>query len=88
LLPAGANRRVGLAPTGKRRLVTAHPPQQPFLSPVTAGPCWVQAGGKFSVVVEGQGGASLAVLSPRGQSSRGSQRTFINYISTRQPQYL
>src|SRR5215469_6781000 len=24
LLPAGANRRVGLAPTGKRRLVTAH----------------------------------------------------------------
>src|SRR5712671_5011355 len=25
LLPAGANRRVGLAPTGKRRLVTAHP---------------------------------------------------------------
>src|SRR5215813_10425484 len=24
-LPAGANRRVGLAPTGKRRLVTAHP---------------------------------------------------------------
>src|SRR5215468_4694548 len=26
LLPAGANRRVGLAPTGKRRLVTAHTP--------------------------------------------------------------
>src|SRR6516165_4934831 len=25
LLPAGANRRVGLAPTGKRRLVTARP---------------------------------------------------------------
>jgi hypothetical protein len=25
LLPAGAIRRVGLAPTGKRRLVTAHP---------------------------------------------------------------
>jgi hypothetical protein len=25
LLPAGANRRVGLAPTGKPRLVTAHP---------------------------------------------------------------
>src|ERR1700704_5361671 len=25
LLPAGAGRRVGLAPTGKRRLVTAHP---------------------------------------------------------------
>src|SRR3982075_122199 len=25
LLPAGANRRVGLAPPGKRRLVTAHP---------------------------------------------------------------
>jgi hypothetical protein len=25
LLPAGANRRVGHAPTGKRRLVTAHP---------------------------------------------------------------
>src|SRR6266403_1572581 len=25
LLPAGANRRVGLAPTGKRRLITAHP---------------------------------------------------------------
>src|SRR5215831_11595379 len=24
LLPAGANRRVGLAPTGKRRLFTAH----------------------------------------------------------------
>src|SRR5215471_516078 len=24
LLPAGADRRVGLAPTGKRRLVTAH----------------------------------------------------------------
>src|SRR5437660_8336156 len=24
LLPAGANRRVGLAPTGKRRLITAH----------------------------------------------------------------
>src|SRR6516164_4984979 len=24
LLPAGANRRVGLAPAGKRRLVTAH----------------------------------------------------------------
>src|SRR5271155_257293 len=25
LLPAGANRRWGLAPTGKRRLITAHP---------------------------------------------------------------
>jgi hypothetical protein len=25
LLPAGANRRAGLAPAGKRRLVTAHP---------------------------------------------------------------
>jgi len=24
LLPAGANHRVGLAPTGKRRLFTAH----------------------------------------------------------------
>jgi hypothetical protein len=31
LLPAGANRRVGLAPTGKRRLVTAHTPMQTFL---------------------------------------------------------
>src|SRR5258708_13436734 len=30
LLPAGANRRVGLAPTGKRRLVTAHPPSCHF----------------------------------------------------------
>src|SRR6266478_298929 len=29
LLPAGANRRVGLAPTGKRRLVTAHPHSGP-----------------------------------------------------------
>jgi hypothetical protein len=29
LLPAGANRRVGLAPTGKRRLVTAHPHSRP-----------------------------------------------------------
>jgi hypothetical protein len=32
LLPAGANRRVGLAPTGKRRLVTAHTQRRP-LSP-------------------------------------------------------
>src|SRR6202040_1149854 len=31
LLPAGANRRVGLAPTGKRRLVTA---------PALSGPSW------------------------------------------------
>src|SRR5712672_3140219 len=30
LLPAGANRRVGLAPTGKRRLVTAHTPWRPL----------------------------------------------------------
>src|SRR5258708_20820890 len=30
LLPAGANRRVGLAPTGKRRLVTAHPHPRSF----------------------------------------------------------
>src|SRR5580693_4609767 len=30
LLPAGANRRVGLAPTGKRRLVTAHAEFQTF----------------------------------------------------------
>ena len=29
LLPAGANRRVGLAPTGKRRLVTAHVERRP-----------------------------------------------------------
>src|SRR5215470_4693779 len=29
LLPAGANRRVGLAPTGKRRLATAHPHSRP-----------------------------------------------------------
>src|SRR5882757_2437513 len=29
LLPAGANRRVGLAPTGKRRLVTAHTQTRP-----------------------------------------------------------
>jgi hypothetical protein len=29
LLPAGANRRVGLAPTGKRRLVTAHVESRP-----------------------------------------------------------
>src|SRR5207253_8658479 len=40
LLPAGANRRVGLAPTGKRRLVTAHPqggpPEQFHGSPETA----------------------------------------------------
>src|SRR6185437_6160319 len=36
LLPAGANRRVGLAPTGKRRLVTAHP--QSCRSPVLLGP--------------------------------------------------
>src|SRR5438105_12684576 len=32
LLPAGANRRVGLAPTGKRRLVTAHPRDRRFRS--------------------------------------------------------
>src|SRR5467141_1009067 len=32
LLPAGANRRVGLAPTGKRRLVTAHPHPRSFSS--------------------------------------------------------
>ena len=31
LLPAGANRRVGLAPTGKRRLVTAHTRSEPWL---------------------------------------------------------
>src|SRR5438105_15200478 len=30
LLPAGANRRVGLAPTGKRRLVTAHTRRETF----------------------------------------------------------
>src|SRR6266700_168937 len=36
LLPAGANRRVGLAPTGKRRLVTAHPHCSHCLSPVAA----------------------------------------------------
>src|SRR5215472_10513404 len=29
LLPAGAKRRVGLAPTGKRRLVTAHVESRP-----------------------------------------------------------
>jgi hypothetical protein len=34
LLPAGANRRVGLAPTGKRRLVTAHPHCRHCLEPV------------------------------------------------------
>src|SRR6516164_11843383 len=38
LLPAGANRRVGLAPTGKRRLVTAHPQTGHCLSPVVAPP--------------------------------------------------
>src|SRR6202030_473153 len=39
LLPAGANRRVGLAPTGKRRLVTAHPHCRNLPSPV-AGSQW------------------------------------------------
>src|SRR5712675_597614 len=34
LLPAGANRRVGLAPTGKRRLVTAHTHSGPLRWPV------------------------------------------------------
>jgi adenylate cyclase len=33
LLPAGANRRVGLAPTGKRRLVTAHARSGPRAGP-------------------------------------------------------
>ncbi len=33
LLPAGAFRRVGLAPTGKRRLVTAHTPKRHSPSP-------------------------------------------------------
>src|SRR5215471_6251791 len=46
LLPAGANRRVGLAPTGKRRLVTAHPHCGHYLEPV-AGSQW---GGKLSFV--------------------------------------
>ena len=36
LLPAGANRRVGLAPTGKRRLVTAHPHCGHCVEPVAA----------------------------------------------------
>src|SRR6185312_5220962 len=34
LLPAGANRRVGLTPTGKRRLVTAHPHFGHCMTPV------------------------------------------------------
>src|SRR5436309_7308264 len=40
------------------------PPQQSLLSPVAAPPCWVQAGGKFPVVVECQGGGVLGRLIP------------------------
>jgi hypothetical protein len=36
LLPAGANRRVGLASTGKRRLVTAHPQSRRCPMPATS----------------------------------------------------
>jgi hypothetical protein len=48
LLPAGANRRVGLAPTGKRRLVTAHPQSSHCREPIAA-PQLVQSCHSISV---------------------------------------
>jgi hypothetical protein len=57
------------------------PHQQPFLSPVAAGSP-LRAGRRNSRSYwRVRLGASSAVLSPRGQSSRGSHRTFINYIT-------
>src|SRR5215469_16276402 len=46
LLPAGASRRVGLSPTGKRRLSTARPRKRSFLqgSPLYQSPIYAAVG--------------------------------------------
>jgi hypothetical protein len=73
LLPAGANRRVGLAPTGKRRLVTAHP----LSGHCPAVPQPTQLGGELTILVDDalsadSGPLSIDSISPPSDPSRKS----------------
>jgi len=73
LLPAGANRRVGLAPTGKRRLVTAH---------VVSRPCrhsWQFGGGALRLIgrhalIQGLGHAAADVDADRTEQQAEEER--------------
>src|SRR5262249_36931568 len=76
LLPAGANRRVGLAPTGKRRLVTAH---------TLSGPCSLaklQLGDQVGDLVGRQeiATATFFVCQPVPKNNRWRRRRFTSAL--------